>query len=378
MALPNTGITVSLVRNTIGENKNDVGQLCTSNKINKWSFYKPITRNKLILTDADFYAVNDGFTAQSYNNAIDCWNAIINGSTWTHQTAEAPYRLGDFRGYDHNANPFLALTFWDAGQAKKGESRPIINNGTMDLQQIYNNFQFYSPIANQSGDNYCLGLLMNDKWTGSDNSVYFYRVCSILDFDGERIPFTVPSGLNSYDKTYKFVPVISSYMQSQNGSTTYFSANNPPQVSSFWYPFPSNVFQLYLKNETWTPTPAFGVTVEVPEVYFEYSSYQITDLTGSFRFTINQTVTYPINVSASIIYSNSSSPVTVANIGGTIAAGSTVYTCPWSYRDTIYTVADLKDPEEGLPFTVQYSYSYLGNTFNGTASCFAQYNDNPK
>lgn len=377
MALPNTGITVSLVRNTLGENKNDVGQLCTSNKINKWSFYKPITSNKLILTDADFYAVNDGFTAQSYYNAIDCWNAIINGETWTHQTAEAPYRLGDFRGYDHNANPFLAMAFMDQGQARKGETRYIENSGTMDLQQIYNNFQFFNAIANQHGDNYCLGLLLNDKWTGNDMSVYFYRICSILDYDSERLPFTVPSDLNAYDKTYKFVPVISSYMQTSDGSCSYHSLNNPDTVSSFWYPFPSNVFQLYLKNENWTPTPAFTFSVDIPWVMFDYTFPQITNLEGELDFSISDAKTYPISVSAEIKYNNSASPVTVYNGGGTIAAGSTTLTNNWSYRNTIYVAADLKDEGE-LPLTVNYSYSYLGNTFNGTTTIIAERTDSPK
>ena len=377
MALPNTGITVSLVRNTIGENKNDVGQLCTSNKINKWSFYKPITRNKLILTDADFYAVNDGFTAQSYNNAIDCWNAIINGETWTHQTAEAPYRLGDFRGYDHNSGPFLTFGFMDNSQARRGESRPIENSGTMDLQEIYNNFQFFNAIANQSGDNYCLGLLMNDKWTGNDQSVYFYRICSVLDYDSERLPFSVPSGLNAYDKTYKFVPVISSYMQTSDGSCSYHSLNNPDTVSSFWYPFPSNVFQLYLKNENWTPTPAFTFSVDIPWVMFDYTFPEITNLEGELDFSISEAKTYPISVSAEIKYNNSASPVTVYNGGGTIAAGSTTLSNRWSYRNTIYVAADLKEDSE-LPLTVNYSYSYLGNTFNGSTSIIAQRTDNPK
>lgn len=377
MALPNTGITVSLVRNTLGENKNDVGQLCTSNKINKWSFYKPITSNKLILTDADFYAVNDGFTAQSYNNAIDCWNAIINGETWTHQTAEAPYRLGDFRGYDHNANPFLGMAFMDQGQARKGETRLIENSGTMDLQQIYNNFQFFNAIANQHGDNYCLGLLLNDKWTGNDMSVYFYRICSILDYDSERLPFTVPSDLNAYDKTYKFVPVISSYMQTSDGSCSYHSLNNPDTVSSFWYPFPSNVFQLYLKNENWTPTPAFTFSVDIPWVMFDYTFPEITNLEGELDFSISEAKTYPITVSAEIKYNNSASPVTVYNGGGTIAAGSTTLTNRWSYKNTITVAADLKDDSQ-LPLTVNYTYSYLGNNFNGSTTIIAERTDSPK
>lgn len=377
MALPSQGITISLVRNTIGENTNDLGSLNTSPKINPNSFYKPITSNKLILTDADFYATNDGFSAQSYNNAIDCWNACVNGNTWVYNPVDPPYRLGDWRNYEHNAGPWLTFSFMDTSQARKGETRLIENSGTMDLQQIYNNFQFFNAIANQSGDNYCLGLLLNDKWTGNDMSVYFYRICSILDYDSERLPFTVPSDLNAYDKTYKFVPVISSYMQTSDGSCSYHSLNNPDTVSSWWYPFPSNVFQLYLKNENWTPTPAFTFSVDIPWVMFDYTFPEITNLEGELDFSISEAKTYPITVSAEIKYNNSASPVTVYNGGGTIAAGSTTLTNRWSYKNTITVAADLKDDSQ-LPLTVNYTYSYLGNNFNGSTTIIAERTDSPK
>lgn len=378
MALPGNGITISLVRNTLGENKNDVGQLCTSNRINTNSFWKPVTSPVLAMTEAELFRVNDGFTVDVYSNPISLWNAIINGQTWRYNTAEAPYRLGDYRNYDRSAGPWYDWNFMNTSQACWGESRPIENSGYRDLQWLWGNFQAFNWLNPHGQDNACLGLLMSPNNSGSSESVYFYRICSTLDYDSERLPFIVPEGLNSYNQTYYFTPVLSTMMNTQDRETTYFSVNNLGPTSNFWYPLKGNVFSLYLKNQSYEPPSAFTVTVEVPEVYFVYSNYQITDLTGSFRFTINQAVTYPVNVSASIIYTNSSSPVTVASIGGTIAAGSTVYTCPWTYRDTIYTVADLKDPEEGLPFTVTWSYSYLGYTFNGTTSCFAEYNENPK
>ena len=67
---------------------------------------------------------------------------------------------------------------------------------------------------------------------------------------------------------------------------------------------------------------------------------------------------------------NSSQPHIVAGLGGTIPAGSTTLTQSWSYKNTIYVAADLKSDDE-LPFTVEWSYSYLGNTFNGTTSVIA-------
>ena len=121
----------------------------------------------------------------------------------------------------------------DTTQAKKGESRPIENNGNKDLAWIYNNFAAFSFLQNNPGQDYaCLGLLMSPNWTGNDNSVYFYRICSVLDYDSERIPFTIPDDLNSYDRIYKFTPVLSTYMVGQNGDCTYFSLNNPSQVTA--------------------------------------------------------------------------------------------------------------------------------------------------
>ena len=117
----------------------------------------------------------------------------------------------------------------DTSQARKGESRPIQNNGNKDLAWVYNNFAAFSAIQNSGGnDNACLGLLMSPNWTGNDISVYFYRICSILDYDSERLNFTVPSDLNSYDRNYKFTPVISTYMMGSDGSCTYFTESNPP------------------------------------------------------------------------------------------------------------------------------------------------------
>lgn len=378
MALPGNGITISLVRNTLGENKNDVGQLCTSNRINQWSFYKPVTKNKLIMTDADFYSVNDGFTCQSYNNAIDCWNACVNGETWTYQTAEAPWRLGDFRWYDHYANPWINCAFMNQGQAKKGESRLIENTGSMDFAQIYNNFPYFSPIQNPGGNDVaCIGFLLNPSWTGNESSVYFYRVCSTLDYDSKRLPFTVPSDLNSYDCTYRFIPVITTYMQTQDGYCSYHSLNNPDMVNSTWFALPSNFFSLYLKNENYTPTPAFTFSVDIPWVMFDYTFPQITNLEGVLDFSISEAKTYPITVSAEIKYTNSASPVTVYNGGGTIAAGSTSLTNNWSYKNTITVAANLKDDSQ-LPLTVNYSYSYLGNSFSGTTTIIAERTDNPK
>jgi hypothetical protein len=62
MILPGNGITISAVRTALGESSNDLGRLCTSNRINDNSFWKPVSSNKVTMNnDNDFYAIDDGF-----------------------------------------------------------------------------------------------------------------------------------------------------------------------------------------------------------------------------------------------------------------------------------------------------------------------------
>lgn len=84
-ALPETGISISLVKQTLAAGTNDVGALCVHPNINKWSGKKP-----------SYYEYGNF----SFN--------ISDGVHWDYFRptggAAHPYRLGDFRGYDHMVN----------------------------------------------------------------------------------------------------------------------------------------------------------------------------------------------------------------------------------------------------------------------------------
>lgn len=114
MALDTTGISTTLVANTIGVSSNDVGTLCTSSKINKWSKWKPVRYNTLTgITLEQLSFVNYGLDLLSYtnfNNMIDAMRNNLNN--WNYlkprgmATYSEPFRLGDFRNYMHDAvNP---------------------------------------------------------------------------------------------------------------------------------------------------------------------------------------------------------------------------------------------------------------------------------
>lgn len=114
MAIQLTGITTTLVGNTIGLASNDVGTLCSSTKINKWSKNKPVRYNTTSpITDAERKLVNYGLDIKQYtaaelnNNTIYSWNYLRpRGGNYNEY-----YRLGDFRGYNHQSTEPIKFEF---------------------------------------------------------------------------------------------------------------------------------------------------------------------------------------------------------------------------------------------------------------------------
>lgn len=110
--LGTTNISVSLVRNTLGEATNSVGSLCKSSRINIWSKYKPVKYA------ADSTEGNANWYRADNRNCGIVFPVITNLARldteyfqWTHDaptgTASSPFRLGDFRKYNPNAVPFI-------------------------------------------------------------------------------------------------------------------------------------------------------------------------------------------------------------------------------------------------------------------------------
>ena len=113
MALGTTGISTTLVANTIGVGSNDVGTLCTASSINKWSKWKPVNYSSNgSLTIDQLKSVNFGLNIAS-NTDLD------NPTGWSYVRptggAISPFRIGDFRNYNHGAKPFMWCNnyIWD-------------------------------------------------------------------------------------------------------------------------------------------------------------------------------------------------------------------------------------------------------------------------
>jgi hypothetical protein len=111
MALGTTNITTTLIANTIGVGSNDVGTLCASNKVNKWSKYKPIRLNKLSGVTLDDQ-INNNFSFD-LDNEVSTSPETASLKNWAYLKptggATSQYRMGDFRGYYHQALPLMNL-----------------------------------------------------------------------------------------------------------------------------------------------------------------------------------------------------------------------------------------------------------------------------
>ncbi|MDY0208337.1 MAG: hypothetical protein RBR82_17185, partial [Pseudomonas sp.] len=97
--LGTTNISTTLVRNTLGAGNNDVGTLCRSSLVNRFSRFKPIYHTSPFgLTDTDF------LNAQ-YGIIINEMVAMNSNGAWSYSapTSASPKRIGDFRKYYHDA-----------------------------------------------------------------------------------------------------------------------------------------------------------------------------------------------------------------------------------------------------------------------------------
>ncbi len=115
--LPDHGITVSKVAETLGVTSTDVGKLCICNTTNKFSKWKPVRYNTQTGITADqLKSVEYGL--QIPRSAENPSAQIIPSSILTDWVylqpqggASSPYRLGDYRNYLHEAVPPVFSTY---------------------------------------------------------------------------------------------------------------------------------------------------------------------------------------------------------------------------------------------------------------------------
>jgi len=106
MALPNSNISVAMVKAELGAATNNVGQLCTHLNINKWSKWKPVKHNSLVpITQAQLASPEVNFGLKPPTPKTDY--TLVMDVPWGYQKPtgglSSPYRLSDFRNYEKTA-----------------------------------------------------------------------------------------------------------------------------------------------------------------------------------------------------------------------------------------------------------------------------------
>jgi len=115
MALPNSNISVAMVRDELGASTNDVGRLCIHPNVNKWSKWKPVRHHKVTpLTEEDLQSVNCGLLA--YSPTADYTLLTPSPLMWFYNKPRGdtvspiePYRLEDFRNYNNEGQPVVSI-----------------------------------------------------------------------------------------------------------------------------------------------------------------------------------------------------------------------------------------------------------------------------
>ena len=243
-------IGIGSVQQALGVGLSNIGYLCTSNKVNKWSYKKPFAlgRKKANPTDSDIYSINDGFTIPSYNAAPLCFNAVLLGNAnWTYNipsTANDTFRLTDFKGYNASTPSWFTIDYSTA-MAEQGTSVYYrLVTLPIDFKTMLTNFNAWK-IGTEGID---VGLLLRDINANSDStSVYYYKIANIADIDTSNehfISIAIPDSL-PVNTTYHVIPCMRSTQQATvegNGTLTLISFNDKDYNDYTWWAFPiSNI-----------------------------------------------------------------------------------------------------------------------------------------
>ena len=202
-------------------------------KINDNSRYKPVSYGKdFDMTDADFYAVNWGFSIPTYANYTAMKNAVKNGESWIYVrpsgTSASPYRLGDFRRYDTDAQaPFKMEASNGDGVSINGTLRLVLSEDLTDIVK-------WAKFSGYQGTNI---QYLNCGIYIPENGYYFpftdtNQGLSMNDLDWEKLSITIPSNLFSTGKTYTAHLVLTTWDGANGGRTWYLPSET--DYGSWW------------------------------------------------------------------------------------------------------------------------------------------------
>lgn len=187
------GISIGKVGKMLGMSSTSLGTLCSSNKINKWSLYKPVRKNVVsgpnnIWNSGSFFKYGNYLRSNDKNSMDsaginieliglnDTLNDIINnideGSNKYQYyppsgTSVTPYRLGDFRGYTSQI-PEIELVY---DSTKDAIENYFWDNSAGERLKLYENWDTFHCNLNELCVKFS-DMWLNDSGTETLNDYY--------------------------------------------------------------------------------------------------------------------------------------------------------------------------------------------------------------
>lgn len=232
--MPNNGGLVSapigledIRQALVGESTLDLGSLCTSSLVNKWSRKKPIAVNQpQELTDAQWKENNYGYVIPTYNTRPAVWQAYVNGTGWDYIKPTAYFRATDFEGYYHYAkSPFEGVELYNSTPA-------IGTNVVFDMSGLEDIFT-WGYFSGYSATNLQFGVLCS-------NGGYFPITGGAITFDNiewGKVFCSITSEHFTVGNSYTFCPVITTY---SNVTPQTWMHLGPSETTGTWWLLPVN------------------------------------------------------------------------------------------------------------------------------------------
>lgn len=210
-------VSIDDVKSLLGYGSNDLASLCTYEGINMWAKYKPVD------SDNAFLDINTGWKGKrndcniNYPKATNIYD--IKGyysqadNGFTHRTASAPYRLGDFRGYNDNArSEYLGI-----GTTSPSAEDAVSISAAYNLQSVDSDWISMKDLLDDVNITYHFGVLL---YNNNGNKLQYMRTS-----DTNTVKFTkVNAG------TYTVYPFMS--------SVDYTSSDFPQLQAGSYIPIP--------------------------------------------------------------------------------------------------------------------------------------------
>lgn len=190
MALSSSNISTNVVKSAIGAGSNDVGTLCTHPNINKWSKWKPVRSSKV-----DGLTVTDMENLSSGLSRTDMYTVKYLKPTGG---ATSPYRIGDFRNYNHAAIPPVNVEIVKITEQSTGQ---VLSSPYVLIYGFNYKIEFKLPIAGEIDPSTIEARTVREKNTTGDGGLSFV---SGTDNEVQRSSsqvFTCPSGTTVLSQT---------------------------------------------------------------------------------------------------------------------------------------------------------------------------------